>query len=307
MKKFALLLLLMLLALPAAAAPPRVVASIPPLHSLATCVMQGVGEPHLLLQTGSPHSYALRPSDARALQQADLLIWVGPQLELFLVRAGQNVPAEKHLTLLELPGIKRPPLRRGGLWESSDDHDHAHAAGDEPASDAHIWLDPDNAALIVKAIADRLTRIDPDNAVRYQRNGADTIHRLHLFDAELKKQLAPLQNQPYIVFHDAYQSFERHYHLHPVGAIAIDPERQPGARRLHKIRELLLDSGALCLFREPQFEPRYIPLLIEGTSVRTGVLDPLGSDLKPGPELYFELLRNLANNLTACLAPATND
>jgi len=304
MKKFALLLLLLSLALPATAAP-RVVASIPPLHSLAACVMQGVGEPHLLLQTGSPHSYALRPSDARALQQADLLIWVGPQLELFLVRAGQNIPAEKHLMLLELPGIKRPPLRRGGLWESGDDH--AHADGDHHDSDVHIWLDPDNAAIIVKAIADRLTRLDPENAVRYQRNGADTIHRLRLLDAELKKQLAPLQNRPYIVFHDAYHSFERHYNLHPVGAIAIDPERRPGAKRLQQIRELLLGSGALCLFREPQFEPRYIPLLVEGTSVRTGVLDPLGSSLTPGAELYFELLRNLANNLTTCLAPATND
>jgi len=304
MKKIVLLLVLIQIALPAAASPPRVVVSIPPLHSLAAAVMQGIDSPHLLLQAGSPHSYALRPSDARALQQADLLVWVGPQLELFLVRAGKNIAAEKRLTLQELPGIDRPPLRRGGLWETDADHDE-HTDNGSHGTDAHIWLDPDNAAVIVKAIADRLTRIDPDNAVRYQRNGADTIHRLHLLDAELKKQLSPLQDRPYIVFHDAYQSFERHYHLHPVGAIAVDPERRPGAKRLQQIRELLLGSGALCLFREPQFEPRYVPLLIEGTKVRTGVLDPLGSDLAPGPELYFELLRNLADNLTSCLAPTT--
>lgn len=300
MKNIVLALLLTLLCQPAFAAPPKVVTSIPPLHSLAACVLENVSEPYLLLQAGSPHSYTLRPSDARALQQADLLIWVGPELELFLDRAGQNLAPEKRLTLFDLPEIHHLPLRHGGLWE----HDEEHAA--EEGRDAHIWLDPDNAAIIIKAIADRLTRIDPDNGVRYQRNGADTIHRLRLLDTELRQRLKPLQHQPYIVFHDAYHAFEAHYGLQPLGSIAIDPERRPGARRLQQIRDLLLASGAVCLFREPQFEPRYVPLLIEGTSIRTGILDPLGSTLKPGPDLYFQLLRDLAANLETGLAPAVD-
>jgi len=289
---------------PAVAAPPRVVASIPPLHALASGVLQGVTTAQLLLQTGSPHSYSLRPSDARALQEADLLIWVGPQLELFLVHSQQNLGAKRSLTLLDLPGLQRPALRHGGLWAETvpgePDHDHAH--GEDGGGDAHIWLDPDNAVLIVKAIADRLTELDPVNGVRYQQNGADYIHRLHNLDNELKTKLQPVQQRPYVVFHDAFQPFEQHYGLHPVGAIAIDPERRPGARRLQEIRDLLLQNKAVCLFREPQFEPRYVPLLIEGTNVRTGILDPLGSALPPGPELYFDLLRNLTSSLVSCLA-----
>jgi len=308
MKKILLLTLTLFLPALSFAAPPRVVASLPPLHSLAASVLQGVATPQLLLRSGSPHSYALRPSDARALQQADLLLWVGPQLELFLAATQANLGEQRSLTLLKLPDLNRPALRHGGIWEADDAQDAMHDKmhPENAADDVHIWLDPDNAAIIIKALADRLTRLDPDNGVRYQRNGADTIHRLRELDAELQRQLEPLRDRPYIVFHDAYQSFEQHYGLHPKGAIAVDPERRPGAKRLQQIRNLLLESGAACLFREPQFEPRYVPLLIEGTAVRTGILDPLGSDLTPGPELYFTLLRNLADSLTGCLAPGEN-
>jgi zinc transport system substrate-binding protein len=289
---------------PVIAAPPQVIVSIPPLHALASGVLEGVTTAKLLIQTGSPHSYSLRPSDARALQEADLLIWVGPQLELFLTHSQQNLGAGRSLTLIDLPGLHRPALRHGGLWaeettETAPAHDHGH--DDDNDGDAHIWLDPDNAALIVKAIADRVTALDPVNGVRYQQNGADYIHRLRSLDHELKTRLQPVQQQPYVVFHDAFQPFEQHYDLHPVGAIAIDPERRPGARRLQEIRDVLLQAKAVCLFREPQFEPRYVPLLIEGTQVRTGILDPLGSSLTPGPELYFDLLRNLTDSLVSCL------
>lgn len=319
MKRFASLLLAivpLLTASPTRADPPRVVVSIAPLHALVSGVMQGHGRPHLLLRGGaSPHRYALRPSDARALQDADLVVWVGPMLETFLARSLADAD-QRLLTLAETPDLRRWPVRRSDAWQSADDghdhghdHDHDHGAGDDhgtaPAADEdpHYWLDPRNAQAWVAAIKERLSALDPDGAERYRANAADYTAELGRLDEALAAQLAPLRQRPYLVFHDAYQYLERRYGLNALGSVAIASGRQPGLRHVLEIRRLLQDSGAVCLFSEPQFEPRLARRLVEDTTVRLAVLDPLGADTEPGAGHYPALMRGLGQALHDCLKP----
>lgn len=279
---------------------PRVVASIAPVHSLTAAVMTGTEQPKLVLRSGgSPHSSVLRPSDIEAIQHADLIVWVGPLMEQFLSKALTAAGSGKRtLTLTRIPGLTLHPVREGGIWHATHADDHHEAT-----TDPHIWLDPHNAILISTAIRDELITIDPQRAGTYRRNCDALIRRLKRLDTTLEQQLHPVRTVPYIVFHDAYQTFEAHFGLTAIGAVSIDPERRPGARRLREIRDSLQQSRAVCIFSEPQFEPRYIETLTEGVPIRTGVLDPLGSTLPPGPELYFELMQGLADTLANCLSP----
>jgi zinc transport system substrate-binding protein len=286
---------------------PRVVTSIAPIHSLTSGVMNGAGHPKLLLRSGaSPHSSSLRPSDLKAIEQADLIVWVGPLMEQFLSKALRAAHSDSTtLTLVQIDGLTLHPVREGGLWQVDTHEDHQHADHHDAATDPHIWLNPQNAIRITEAIRDQLIIIDPQRATLYRQNSENQIQQLQALDRQLQERLQPVQNIPYIVFHDAYQTFEEHYKLSPAGSVTIDPERRPGARRLHEIRNYLLKSRAVCLFSEPQFEPRYIKPLTEGTTLRIGSLDPLGSSLIPGQGLYFELIQQLADSLLYCLSPTT--
>lgn len=296
---------------------PKVVTSILPLQSLAANVMRGVGEPALLVRgAATPHSFALRPSDAAALQEAELVIWVGEGLESFLEAPLATLSGEaKVLELSEAEGVTLLPPREEAIWAAHDHsapghdheeehghdegHDHGHSHG---AYDAHIWLDPLNAVAMVEAIAAALVALDPDNAAAYSANAENTIGRLRGLDEELQAGLMPVANKAYLVFHDGYQYFEARYGLSPLGAVSLAPERTPGASHLAEIRERLQAEGVACVFSEPQFEPKLLEVVTEGTAARGATLDPLGADLEPGPEAYFALMRNMAASLTACLA-----
>jgi len=286
-------------------AQPRVVVTLPPLHSLVAGVMGEVATPELLLPGGaSPHNYSLRPSGMRALTNANLLVWVGEDLETFLLNPLENTDTPR-LAVATLEDLQLYPLREGGLWEThghdddhghDDGHDHAH--GDQ---DLHLWLSPANARVVVAAVAERLAKLEPAHAETYRDNAAALDARLQALDARLAEQLAPVQEVPFLVFHDAYQYFERHYDLAGAGAITLDPERQPGAARVREIRQRLQTHDIACVFAEPQFRPALVDNLVEDTGVRTGVLDPLGAALEPGPDAYFQLLENLAAALVDCL------
>lgn len=313
-KLLGLLLLLLLAVFPLAVlAEPRIVASIKPVHSLVAGVMQGVGEPSLLVRGGaSPHEYNLRPSDARAINEADIVFWIGPELESFLVKPLNNVKGKvRSVALLDAPGVAVLPLRAGGAWESHrhgheesaghEEHDHDH----ETARDAHVWLDPVNAVAMVRRIVAALGEVDPVHRVDYERNGAALVERLNQLNRQLAAELAPVRNQPYLVFHDAYQYFERRYGLNAVGSVVLDPERRPGAKRVTEIQARVRDFGVRCVFSEPQFQPALVETIIAGGNARRGVLDPAGgADLTPGPEAYFQLLRRLADALRSCLSGA---
>lgn len=295
-----------------AAEPPRVVASLKPIHSLVAGVMAGVGEP-VLLVTGaaSPHGYGLRPSAAGHLQDADLVFWVGPGLETFLTRTlAMAPPSSRVIALSEIDGLTLYATREGGIWEEHDHHDHAgdEADADEPdththadSTDLHLWLDPENAVAMTRAIVAALSAADPDHADTYAANGENLEARLRTLDQDLERRLGLVRDRPFIVFHDAYQYFERHYGLAAAGAITVNAARAPGARRLQEIHQKLADTGAICVFSEPQFEPALVETVVAGTPARTGVLDPLGAALEPGPELYPALLDGVADSLIDCL------
>lgn len=290
---------------PAAAAPPEVVVSIMPLHSLIAAVMDGVAQPSLLLEgNNSPHTYTLKPSDAQTLSRADLVFVVGGGLEGFLAKPLTTIGTARVLTMADAPGIVRLPQREGGLWEEDHhDHHHGHSEHEEQgeAFDTHLWLSPANAKAILNAAASALAEVDADNAGAYRRNADEAIADVSALESELAELLAPVQGRPYMVFHDAYHYFEDHFELRPAGAITISPERQPGAKRVKQIRDRIREQGTVCIFREPQFSPQLVERLA-GPSTRIGVLDPLGTDLQPGKDAWFSMMRGLAAGLRSCLA-----
>jgi zinc transport system substrate-binding protein len=303
--------ILSMAALPAAAEAPKVVASIQPIHSLVASVMKGVAEPGLVVSGAqSEHTYALKPSDARAIQAARVVVLVDENYETFLAKPLKNRKDSLDvIALADLPGARVLPTRKGGLWEEDDDHDdhkggkdHDHHGHHHGAVDGHVWLDPDNARLLVTAVADRLAEIDPANSAAYQANAKDTIARLHTLDTQMKERLAAVADRPFVVFHDAYQYVEKRYGLSAAGSITVDPDRPPSAKRLAALRDRLRAAGAACVFREPQFPAPIVRTLADASGAREGVLDPQGADIPPGPDQYFTLMTRMADSLTSCLS-----
>lgn len=341
MKKLRLFLSASALAVISLAAPATakegVVASIKPIHSLVAAVMQGVGEPQLLVKgADSPHVYSMRPSEARMLEEARLVFWVGPGLEVFLEKPLQSLAGDAIVVeLAQTPGLTLLAPREGGAFEAhahgeeehhagadeghdhhDHDHEHEHEAGHEGAphdghedhahgeADMHLWLDPENARRMTARIAEALAEADPQNAVAYAQNAAALDRRFDALIAETKKKLAAVSGKPFVVFHDAYHYFERRFDIPAAGSITVNPDTQPGARRLGEIRDKIVELGAVCVFSEPQFEPKVVQVVTEGTDARAGVLDPLGAGIEDGPELYFTLVGNMADALSDCLSGA---
>jgi zinc transport system substrate-binding protein len=299
-------LALFVLAVPARAEPPRVLASINPLYSLAANVMDGVGQPTLLLRANaSPHSYSLRPSDARAIEQAQVIFWIGPDYESFMARAVGSLPRKaRAVQMSKLTDIQLLPVREGGVWESEADHGHGHDHGKGQAGseqDMHLWLDPDNAKAVAQAMAATLAEADPANADRYNANVARLATRLDTLDGEMRNSLAPVAHRPYVVFHDAYHYLEHRYGLTPAGSITVTPDRMPGPRRLSDLRRAVIERNAACIFSEPQFTSSLVTTVASGTKARSGTLDPLRTATADAKEGYFAMMRGLAASLVTCL------
>lgn len=297
-----------------AMAAPEVVASTKPIHSLVSAVMGDLGTPSLIVKgAASPHTYSLRPSDAAALESADVVFWTGHGMELFLGDALNTLsPQAEVVELAEAPGITLLPLREGGAFEAhshgDDDHDHGHDHGDHDdhahdhgEGDMHFWLDPENAKLMVSQIATVLSEADPENATTYQVNAEAELVRLDELTEELRETLTPVEGKPFIVFHDAYQYFEARFGLEVAGTVTVSPEVMPGAARIDELRAKVKELGATCVFAEPNFEPAIVRTIVEGTDAKAGVLDPEGASLTEGVDLYPNLLRGLANGLVECL------
>lgn len=278
---------------------PAVLATIKPIHSLVAAVMQGVRTPELLIQGAqSEHSYAFRPKDAEKVGRARIVFEIGPDLETYLVRPFATLAPKAEVVALEkAPGVHLLPARRGGLWENGRDPD------DGPF-DPHIWLDPENAIAMTKVIAATVAKIDPAHGALYNANRDREIGSLTALEKDLQASLAAARDRPYLVFHDAYHYFEQRFGLTPLGAVTVAPDRPVGPRRIEALRDALLQRHVACVFSEPQFSPRLIDALVEGTTAKTGVLDPLGAELTPGPDLYPKLLRGLAISLNSCLVAA---
>lgn len=303
----ALLTLGLLASTTLAQAAPKVVATIKPIHSLVAAVMAGVGEPYLVVKgAASPHTYALKPSDAGAIEAADVVFWTGHGMEVFLAdKLPTLAPNATTVALSEAEGVERLPIREGGMFEAHDhgeEGDADHEGHDHHGeADMHMFLDPMNAKAMVVTIADTLAEADPENASIYAANAAREAVLLDELTAEVQATLDPIKERPFVVFHDAYQYFEKRFGVNAAGSITVSPEVAPGAERIADIQAKLAGLSAACVFAEPQFEPRIVDVVIEGTSARKGVLDPEGAEIPEGVEMYPTLLRNLAKSLQACL------
>jgi len=323
------------LSMSSARADVNVVASIKPIHSLVAAVMAGVGQPRLIVSgSGSPHAYALKPSQAAMLERADLVFWIGHKLEAFLEKPLKTIAAKaKSVELLASKDLIKLDLREGGPFEGhqhdahdahetsgrkrhdrhdikKSHHDHSHGQSQKVSAgrdhggrefNAHVWLDPINAKVMVRDIKNALSAVDPANAKRYEANAKSVMERLDDLTAEITVKLKPYKGRGFIVFHDAYQNFEKRFGLTALGSITVSPEVRTGARRVRTLRSKVREIGPTCVFSEPQFEPKLVSTVVEGTSAKSGVLDPLGTSLKGGPELYFKLLRNMAASFATCL------
>lgn len=312
---------------------PSVAADIPPVHSLVGIVMDGVGTPDLLVQPGaSPHGYSLRPSEAEALDKADVVFWVSEALEPWLAGpltalAGDAVTVE----LVETEGTTELPFREGATFEKhSHDHDeaeahddhaeHAHEDSAEHAEhaeehaehddhhdhdghghDPHAWLDPENARVWLDVIASTLSEIDPENAASYRANAEAGRAQLEEMIATINADLDPIRGKNFVVFHDAYQYFENRFGLAAAGSIKLGDASDPSPARIEEIHQKIKDLSVACVFAEPQFNPGLVKTVFRGTDAKIGEIDPLGADLTPGPDLYPQLVAEIAGGLKDCL------
>ena len=295
----------------------KVVASIKPIHSLASYLMDGVNKPGLIVDGyASPHGFALKPSHAKMLQDADLIFWVGEDLENFLEKPlGSIAKKAEKIELLNIKGLNKLKFRERNIFDGHDDHghkedghddghkedghdDHGHEGHAHGEYDPHIWLDPMNAKVILKEMAEHLIENDQKNASKYKDNLNKALKDLDKHNKNIKADL----NKEFksIVFHDAYQYFEKRYNVNILGAFTVNTDVLPGAEQLSEIREIIEHDKVTCIFSEPQFNPDIINAVAKDMDIKTGVLDPLGATLNPGKDLYFDLIRNMSKSFKGC-------
>ncbi len=283
---------------------PRVVATIPPLHALVSAVMGDSGDPYLLIdKRSSPHELNLRPSQARALARADLVVWIGPELEAPLARSLKATRRGKSLRVLGIPGLVRHGARPGGAWHDHEHHEHESDGHAEGTLDPHVWLSPRNADLIGYAVAESLAELDPPNAGAYRRNADLLSQRLSDLKKDINAVITEHGEKPFIVLHDSLQYFEHAFKLNNAGAVTTASAKGAGARTLRELKELVDASGIRCIVADPYVSKAFARTLVEGNDANTAEIDPLGYSHAPGKHRYDAMMRDIAGRLAACLAP----
>ncbi|WGZ93820.1 MAG: zinc ABC transporter substrate-binding protein [Candidatus Thiothrix putei] len=282
---------------------PVIVSTIKPIHALVYAIAGGDNSPldirQLLPDGASPHHYALKPSEMRSLETASVVFRIASGLETFLDKPlATSLPNRRIITLAEAQGIQ--PL--GSRAQHSQ---HVMPGHETHSADLHLWLNPENAIAMSQAIAKTLGEIDSRHQADYLANAAQLIQQIQATDARIRQQLAPLNDKPYLSFHDAWQHFDTHYGLNFAGAVTLDVSRLPGARHVQDIRKIIEEKQAVCLFQEPQFSPAMVKTLVEGTTIHIGKLDPLGMQLPLDKETYINLLQAAADSFQQCLTATT--
>ena len=288
--------------------------------------MDGVGTPGLLVDgSSSPHTFQLKPSHATMLQEADIVFWIGEDLESFLETPLESIAKDaKQVTLMESEDIEMLKFREKNVFDDHDDHgdehdeheeheehgdehdehedehdDHAHHDGHNHGEfDIHFWLDPEIAKTIVQIAAKEISEIDPANASKYEANAAKALNKLDQLINDTRGKIN--KDATYVVFHDAFQYFEQRFGIEVIGALTVNPEILPGAKQLAEIREVIEHEAVNCLFSEPQFNPTIAETIASDTGVKAAVLDPLGAELEPGKDLYFDLISDMASSFESC-------
>ena len=287
----------------------KVVTTIKPLHSLISNVMDGVGEPSLIIEgSTSPHSFVLKPSHAKMIEAADIIFWIGEDIETFMEKPLDSIAKNaKKISFMELNSIDKLKFRESNIFDHDDhghgeDKDHDDHSGHEGHHhgeyDAHIWLDPENSKEMLHEIAHELSDLDPQNADKYNKNADDTILAIDDMISNLSKNIN--NNAKFIVFHDAYQYFEKRFGVSTAGALTLNTDVLPGAKQISDIQEVIVEQNIQCIFSEPQFNPKIIETIAEDTGIKTGVLDPLGSIFDANKQQYFKLIQDLGDKLKDC-------
>ena len=296
----------------------KVVTSIKPIHSLASYLMDGIGKPELIVDGyASPHGFSMKPSHAKMLQNADLIFWVGEDLENFLEKPLKSIAkkAEK-IELIEIKGLNVLKFRERNIFDEHDHDDHGHDDhgkkeehddhdehdGHEGHAhgefDPHIWLDTMNAKAMLNEMAEHLIENDPKNEAKYKSNLDKALKDIDKLTIEVMTELNNSVSS--IVFHDAYQYFEKRFNVNVLGAFTVNTDVMPGAEQLAEIREIIEHDKVACVFSEPQFNPDIINAVAKDMKIKTGVLDPLGATLDSGKDLYFKLIRNMSASFKGC-------
>ena len=319
-----------------------VITTIQPINSLVSAVIGDTGKTISLIPADiSPHEYKLKPSDAKKMQEANIIFFVSNHLESSVTKVFKNLPKNiKIINLLEETGIEHLAIRDNEAWErhdhhghddhddhdkhgkkhnDHDDHDkHAKKHDDhddhdkhgkkhddhddhESKDDVHIWLSPDNAIKIVEKVNKELTLLFPDNASKYSENSNKMIDKIQKLKNELAKDLAPIKGKPYVVFHDAYQYFEKTFDLNAVGSVALEGDIASSPKQISFIKDKIKKLNASCVFQEPQFDSKLVKIVVEGTNAQIGTLDPLGVNISGKENFYIQLLKNMAKSLKECL------
>ena len=323
----------------------KVVTTIKPLHSLISSVMEGVGEPSLIIEgTSNPHTFVFKPSHAQMLEEADIVFWIGEDLEAFMEKPLDSLADNAtKISFMELSSIEKLKFREENIFDDHDDHGHDDHDGHEDEHeghddhdddghkeddhddhdghedeheghddhghndhdghnhgefDAHIWLDPSNAIKMVLEISHELSEADPDNAAKYEQNENKTIASLNNLIDEINSSIP--KDASYVVFHDAYQYFENRFGVSSAGALTLNPDVLPGAKQIDAIQDLIQDKNIKCIFSEPQYNPKIIETLAADMKISTGIMDPLGAFIDQGPEMYQNLILDIANSLKDC-------
>ncbi len=311
----------------------KVVTSIKPIHSLVSYIMEGVGSPDLIVDGyNSPHGFSLKPSHAKMLQEADIVIYVGEGLEEFLEKPLESLAQNAvKFELLKQSGMKKLKFRERNIFEGHDDHDdhghgkkkkddhddhddhdhdkkakkedhddhghddHGHGHGE---FDPHIWLDPMNAKIIIKKVTNQLSKLDKDNSSTYKSNSKKALKEIDNLIKQVKSDIN--KDAKVVVFHDAYQYFEKRFDVNIIGALTVNTDVLPGAEQLAEIREVIEHEKVTCVLSEPQFNPDIVKTIANDTNINMGVLDPLGAKLDKGKTLYFNLISNISSSLKNC-------
>ena len=296
----------------------KVVASIKPIHSLASYLMNGVAKPDLIVDGyASPHGFAMKPSHAKMLQNADLIFWVGEDVENFLEKPlGSIAKKAEKIELMEIKGLVKLKFRERNIFDDHDDHghdDHGHKKKDDHDDhddhdgheghhhgefDPHIWLDPINAKVILNEMVEHLIENDPKNEAKYKSNLDEALKDIDKLTIDVMTELSNSVSS--IVFHDAYQYFEKRFNVNILGAFTVNTDVMPGAEQLAEIREIIEHDKVACVFSEPQFNPDIIKAVAKDMNIKTGVIDPLGATLNPGKDLYFSLIKNMSASFKGC-------
>lgn len=325
-------------AVPACAEVPQVLTDIAPLQSITARVMQGAGEPAVLLPPGAdPHHYTMRPSEAQLLQDADLVISVGAGLTPWLDGVSEDLaPDAAKMIWAELPGVTLIEITgahgEGEAHEHEeehgehdnraedahhddghddhdaheehdeeghDDHHEGHEGHGDHSDDPHVWLSPDNASVVARAIAAQLGEMDAENAALYAGNAEAFVADMIALSAEIEADLEGAE-RTHIVTHDAYAYFETRFGKRSVGAVTDSHAAEPGAAHIREIQEIVAEHNVACVIAEPAYNPGLLAAVFEGRAYEIEVADPLGSSHEPGVGLYPALMKDLAGALSRC-------